>query len=69
MRLVNPKYVPRESMLVDAYMAANAGDFSAVHELHALLKAPYAEQPDMEAKYYQKSPLESSRRGGTGFMS
>ena len=39
----NPKYVPREWMLVEAYEAANKGDFTRVHDLHQLLQDPYAE--------------------------
>ena len=43
MRLASPKYVAREALLVEAYTAAQQGDYTAVHELHALLKNPYAE--------------------------
>lgn len=37
MRLASPKYVPREWMLVQAYRAAQEGDYSV---LHTLVRAP-----------------------------
>merc|ERR1712039_579880 len=45
MRLVSPKYVPREWMLKAAYDKAGGGDFTLVKELFELFKQPYAEQP------------------------
>jgi len=70
MRTVNPKYVPREWMLVEAYDAAiTRGDESLVHELFALFEAPYDEQPDMEAKYYARAPDAALVSAGTAFMS
>ena len=42
------RYVPREWMLVDAYTAANRGDYSEIKALHNLFKKPYDEQPEME---------------------
>jgi hypothetical protein len=50
------QYVAREWMLVDAYVAAAKGDFSKVHQLHALLQQPYAEQTaDDEAAFYRRN--------------
>jgi len=69
LRAVNPKYVPREWMLAEAYSAASQGDYSVVHELHALFQRPYDEQPDMEAKYFRCAPKEALTKGGLAFMS
>ena len=69
MQKVNPKYVPREWMLVEAYMRANRGDYAMVHELHELFTRPYEEQPDFEAKYYAPAPAEVAGNGGVAFMS
>ena len=69
MRSVNPKYVPREWMLVEAYDLAAEGDYSLVIELNTLFKQPYAEQPDMEAKYYRRAPDAALTSAGTAFMS
>jgi len=69
MKKVNPKYVPREWMLVEAYTAAQKGDYALVHALHALFEHPYDEgTPAQAAKYYQKAPASAATTGGTGFM-
>jgi len=34
MKLVNPKYIPREWMLKEAYTNAENGYFSKIHELY-----------------------------------
>jgi len=47
------RYVPREWMLVDAYTAANRGDYTEIKALHNLFKKPYDEQPELEVR----SPL------------
>lgn len=73
MRAANPKYVPREWMLVGAYAAAEAGDAAPLLELHTLFKRPYDdEQPDVldaERRFYRRAPPGSDRAGGVGFMS
>ena len=43
MKQLNPKYVPREWMLVRAYTAAQQGDYSNIRELYKLFKNPYDE--------------------------
>jgi len=68
MNAANPKYIPREWMLVDAYQAAYKGDFSLVEELYKLFSNPYAEQMNMAEKYYRRAPEGSSEKGGVGFM-
>lgn len=69
MRQTSPKYVPREWMLVEAYDAASLGDYSKVQELLALFSKPFDEQPEMESKYYRKTPPASLNQPGTAFMS
>jgi uncharacterized protein YdiU (UPF0061 family) len=50
----NPKFVPREWMLVEAYDAANKGDFAVVKQLHDLLQDPYGEgTPELSVHYIQ----------------
>ena len=45
----NPKYVLRNSLAQTAIERAQAGDFSEVDRLRALLDDPFAEQPEHEA--------------------
>ncbi|CAJ1356813.1 unnamed protein product [Effrenium voratum] len=68
LRKVNPKYVPREWMLAEAYTQASKGDYSLVHELLELFRHPYDEQPAFEALYYSKGPAELVNRGGVAYM-
>lgn len=56
MNSANPKYVPRQWMLVDAYVRAQQGDYALVHALQALFEAPYDEQPHFEARFYRRAP-------------
>merc|ERR1712226_1034949 len=65
MMAVNPKYILREYMLVQAYEAAKSKDYSLLNELYQLIRTPYEEQPDMEAKYYRLAPSEALSRPGT----
>ena len=65
----NPKFVPREWMLVEAYDAASRGDFSVVKQLHELLQDPYGEgTPELSATYYRTAPKAALSKGGTAFM-
>lgn len=68
MRSVNPKYILREYMLVEAYSSLQQGDGSPLAELQRLTRAPYDEQPDLEAKYYRRAPDEALTRSGTAVM-
>lgn len=65
----NPKYVPREWMLAAAYEEAERGNYSLVHELHALFSRPYDEQSELEAKYYRRAPNEALTKGGIAYFS
>ena len=58
MKYENPKYVPREWMLVKAYTDAQIGSFDQLLELQELFKNPYDEQETMEHKYYKLTPLD-----------
>jgi len=70
MRRVSPKYVPREWMLVDAYDAANRGDYALVHELQDVFSQPFAEQSsERAARFYRRRPDCADGRPGTAFMS
>ena len=69
MRAVSPKYVPREFMLREAYVAAGEGNFSAVDELLELFRRPYDEQPAFEARFFRRAPDGAADQGGLGFMS
>ncbi len=72
MKGVNPKYVPREWMLIKAYRdATDLSDFKEIHILQKLFdNDPYAEQsPEMEAKYYKKKDQNLRNLGGYSKMS
>lgn len=70
MRLTNPKFVPREWMLVDAYSCAAKGDESKLHHLFELVQHPYDEgTPEQIAAFYRRTPEAVSMKGGTAFMS
>jgi uncharacterized protein YdiU (UPF0061 family) len=49
MKRVNPKFVLRNYLAQQAISAAEAGDFSEIARLHAVLRAPFDEQPENEA--------------------
>lgn len=68
MNKCNPKYILREYMLVKAYDDAKKGDFARVQELYQLIRTPYDEQPDFEAKYYKRAPDCALSTGGTSVM-
>jgi uncharacterized protein YdiU (UPF0061 family) len=66
----NPKFVPREWMLAEAYTAAEAGDFTIVHQLQHLFASPYAEHSaEMEAKYYKTTPAHMEDVAGIAYFS
>lgn len=69
MRRTNPKYIPREWMLAQAYTAAEKGDNSILRRLQNLFRTPYDEHPDSHEEFYRKAPDETLYQGGIGFMS
>ena len=68
MRRENPKHILREWMLVEAYDAAGAGDWSVAEELHELIREPYADRAELDKKYYRRAPDAALRRPGTAWM-
>ena len=70
MKLINPKYILREWILVPAYQRANEGDYSLIHELQDVMTDPYSEQSkEIEEKYYRLKPLEFFEIGGISHVS
>lgn len=71
MKLVNPKYIPREWMMVEAYRSAtDAEDYSLVQSLHDVLEDPYGEQSEeVAALYYKKKDEKFFDLGGTSHCS
>ncbi len=60
MRMVNPKYIPRNHRVEAAIVAATRdGDFSLFEELVSVLANPYDEQPEMER--YARPPADEER--------
>ncbi|CAL1134908.1 unnamed protein product, partial [Cladocopium goreaui] len=73
MKMLNPKYVPREWMLVEAYDAASRGDYSITHNLFQLFRrygclGPYDEQPESHEKYFRCTPPKYRGKGGVEIM-
>ena len=71
MKRVNPKYIPREWMVVEAYRSAtDDGDYSQVHRLHKVLEDPYGEQSEsVAALFYKKKEERLFELGGTSHCS
>ncbi|WP_072680704.1 YdiU family protein [Arcobacter sp. LA11] len=70
MKLVNPKYILREWILVPAYKKAKEGDYSLVRELQEIMTQPYSEQSkEIEEKYYRLKPSEFFEVGGISHVS
>jgi uncharacterized protein YdiU (UPF0061 family) len=70
MKLINPKYILREWILVPAYESARVGDYTLVHELQEVMTNPYSEQSKViEDKYYKLKPLEVFDVGGISHVS
>jgi len=68
---VNPLFVPREWMLVEAYEAAERGDNSVIETLQQLFMRPYSDDhdPALVAKYARRAPDGAHTQGGVGYMS
>jgi len=68
-RATSPKYIPREWMLANAYTAAERGDHSVVQELFGLFRTPFYEHPELEAKYYRRTPEDVRGKAGISYFS
>jgi serine/tyrosine/threonine adenylyltransferase len=68
---LNPKYVLREWMLVEAYQkATHENDEGELLTLYNLIQHPYDEGTTYETnKYYRRAPDDALVTGGTAFMS
>jgi uncharacterized protein YdiU (UPF0061 family) len=60
MKRSNPKYVLRNYLAQRAIERAQAGDYTEVNTLHAVLRRPFDEQPGMER--FAEPPPEGGRR-------
>lgn len=70
MKQVNPKYVLREWILVDAYKAAAKGNYTVANSIHELIQHPYEEGTEEQTKkYYRRTPEKVQMAGGVSFMS
>jgi len=70
MKLVNPKFILREWLVVPAYQQATVGDYALIRELQDVMTNPYAEQSkDVEDKYYRLKPRELFEVGGVSHLS
>ena len=59
MRAVNPAYIPRNHLIEATIRAAeDNGDFSAFHELHAVLQKPFERRPQMDTYMLPPEPHE-----------
>jgi len=72
MNRTNPKFIPREWILVRAYNTAGEGNYLLLQEVQNLLRHPYDEQDDlMTTKYFRKAPpviYTGPGLAGTAFM-
>lgn len=55
-------------MLLEAYEAAEAGNFQVSERLQSLFASPYAEHPEEEARYFRLTPPEMRLRPGVTVM-
>jgi len=70
MKLVNPKYILRESILVEAYKKAQISDYTLIDELQEIMTKPYEEQnTEVKDKYYRKKPSELFGIAGVSHVS
>jgi len=68
MNRINPKYVFRNYLAQLAIDQAEAGDYSEIHRLHALLQRPYDEQIECET-YAGKRPDWANNKAGCSMLS
>lgn len=69
MQRTNPKYVLRNYMAQVAIEKAEAGDYSRIHELLALIRHPYDQQPEQERLFYRRRPDWARHKAGCSMLS
>jgi len=70
MKAGSPKFIPREWMLVEAYQAAEKGDFSVLTELQGVFASPFDEHtPELTARYFKRAPAALVKKAGVGYFS
>jgi len=69
MRAANPKFIVRNWMAIEAYEAAERGDFSVLQEIHQLIQRPCEEQPGPAEKWYCRTPAYARQMPGAKFLS
>ena len=84
MKRANPRYIPREWMLVKAYQegkeaveaeargTSTSQGFSEIHRLQELFRHPYDDDDGKGGEwrqYYRAAPVQLEAQGGVGFMS
>ena len=65
---INPKYIPREWMLSEAYEDAKKGKYETINELHQLFLDPYDRTGTNNDKWYKLTPQELINKPGIGSM-
>jgi len=69
MKRHNPKYIPREWMLVEAYEQAQKGIYGPIEVLKQVLWNPYEEHSQHQDRFYRKTPSDHLSKPGSAFYS
>ena len=70
MRMVNPKYILREWMMVEAYKQAQTGNLETLQDLYEVIQSPYDEGTLVQQEeYYCRANEADLTKAGTAFFS